>query len=64
MAVICEILRLKDYIPEPYANKNEEKLYKDIIYDFSLFKGDALNKFEAKLKTDQELLDKDEDYRQ
>ena len=62
-AVICEILRLKDYIPEPYSNKNEEKLYKDIIYDFSLFKGDALNKFEAKLKTDQELLDKDEDFR-
>ena len=62
-AVICEILRLKDYIPEPYSNKNEEKLYKDIIFDFSLFKPDALNKLEARLKADQELLDKDEDFR-
>ena len=62
-AVICEILRLKDYIPEPYSNKNEEKLYKDIIHDFSIIKTDALDKFEAKLKTDQELLDKDEDFR-
>ena len=63
-AVICEILRLKDYIPEPYSNKNEEKQYKDIIFDFSIIsKPDALDKFEAKLKTDQELLDKDEDFR-
>ena len=43
-AVICEILRLKDYIPEPYSNKNEEKQYKDIIYDFSIIsKPDALD---------------------
>ena len=33
-AIICEILRLKDFIPEPYSNPQEEKLYKDIIYDF------------------------------
>ena len=62
-AVICEILRLKDYIPEPYSNKNEEKLYKDIIHDFSIFKPEVLDKFEAKLRTDPELLNKDEDFR-
>ena len=62
-AVICEILRLKDYIPEPYSNKNEEKLYKDIIFDFSIFKQDSFDKFETRLKADQELLDKDEDFR-
>ena len=62
-AVICEILRLKDYIPEPYSNKNEEKLYKDIIFDFSLFKPKVLNNLEERLKADPELLDKDEDFR-
>ena len=62
-AVICEILRLKDYIPEPYSNKNEEKLYKDIIFDFSIFKQQEFDKFETRLKSDQELLDKDEDFR-
>ena len=62
-AVICEILRLKDYIPEPYSNKNEEKLYKDIIFDFSIFQTGNIDKFESRLKTDQELFDKDEDFR-
>ena len=63
-AVICEILRLKDYIPEPYINKNEEKLYKDIIYDFSILnKPETFDKFEQRLRTDQELLDRDEDFR-
>ena len=63
-AIICEILRLKDYIPEPYSNKNEEKLYKDIIFDFSIFKEqNSFDKFETRLKADPELLDKDEDFR-
>ena len=62
-AVICETLRLKDYIPEAYANKNEEKLYKDIIFDFSIFQERNIDKFENRLQTDQELLDKDEDFR-
>ena len=36
-AIICEILRLKDFIPEPYSNPLEEKFYKDIIFDFTIF---------------------------
>ena len=62
-AIICEILRLKDYIPEPFANKNEEKNYKDIINDFSIFKGQNLDKLEEKLSQDNELREKDEDFR-
>ena len=62
-AIICEILRLKDYIPEPYTNKNDEKLYKDIIFDYSILKGDSFQKFENKLASDQELSDKDENFR-
>ena len=62
-AIICEILRLKDYIPEPFANKNEEKNYKDIIHDFSIFKGQNLDKLEEKLSQDNELREKDEDFR-
>ena len=62
-AVICEILRLKDYIPEPYANKNEEKNYKDIIHDFSLFKPNNLDKLDEKYAQDQELRERDEDFR-
>ncbi len=62
-AIICEILRLKDYIPEPYTNKNDEKMYKDIIFDYSLLKGSTFDKFESKLQADQELLDRDENFR-
>ena len=62
-AVICEILRLKDYIPEPFSNKAEEKTYKDIIYDYSLLKGNNLAKFDDKLKSDDELSERDEDFR-
>ena len=61
-AIICEILRLKDYIPEPFSNKAEEKNYKDIIHDFSLFKGTNLQKLEDKFRQDKELADKDEDF--
>ena len=63
-AIICEILRLKDFIPEPYSNPNEEKLYKDIIFDFSIFNFGKLDAFEQKLRANQELFDKDEDFRE
>ena len=63
-AIICEILRLKDFIPEPYSNPAEEKLYKDIIFDFSIFNVGKLDAFEQKLRTNQELFDKDEDFRE
>ena len=63
-AIICEILRLKDFIPEPYSNPNEEKLYKEIIFDFSIFNLGKIDAFEQKLRTNQELFDKDEDFRE
>ena len=63
-AIICEILRLKDFIPEPYSNPSEEKLYKDIIHDFTIFNMGKLDVFEEKLRTNQELFDKDEDFRE
>ena len=56
-AIIYEILRLKDYIPEPFSNKNEEKYYKDIIHHFPFIKNEEIDKFEVKLKVEQELLD-------
>ena len=62
-AIICEILRLKDFIPEPYINPNEEKLYKDIIFDFNIFTYGKLDAFENKLRGNQELFDKDDDFR-
>ena len=62
-AIICEILRLKDYIPEAYSNKEEEKIYKEIIYDFTYFKSGIRDKFEEKLHSNQSLLDMDEDFR-
>ena len=49
-AIICEILRLKDFIPEPYSNPSEEKLYKDIIFDFSIFNQGKIYAFEDRLK--------------
>ena len=61
-AVICEILRLKDYIPEPFWNKAEEKNYKDIIFDYTLLKGNNYTKFDDKLKSDEELSEKDENF--
>ena len=62
-AVICEILRLKDYIPEPFSSRGQDKQYKDIIHDFSLLKGNNLDKLDDKMKQDKELMDKDEDFR-
>ena len=61
-AVICEILRLKDYIPEPFWNKAEEKNYKDIIFDYTLLKGNNYTKFDDKLRADEELSEKDENF--
>ena len=63
-AIICEILRLKDFIPEPYSNPNEEKLYKDIIFDFSIFSFGKIDAFEQKLRANQDIFDKDEDFRE
>ena len=63
-AIICEILRLKDFIPEPYSNPNEEKLYKDIIFDFSIFNLGKIDAFEQKLRANQDLFDRDEDFRE
>ena len=63
-AIICEILRLKDFIPEPYSNPAEEKQYKDIIFDFSIFNNGNIDAFEEKLRTNQDLFDKDEDFRE
>ena len=63
-AIICEILRLKDFIPEPYSNPAEEKAYSDIIFDFSLFNMNKLDLFESKLRANQDLFDKDEDFRE
>ena len=37
-AIIAEILRLKDFIPEFYLNPAEEKKYANIIFDFTYFK--------------------------
>ena len=62
-AIICEILRLKDYIPEPFYNKAEEKNYKDIIFDYNLLKGNNLTKFEDNLIKNEDLKNKDEDFR-
>ena len=62
-AIICEILRLKDYIPEAYSNKEEEKIYKEIIFDFSYFKSGIRDKFEEKLHSNPAILDLDEDFR-
>ena len=58
-AIICEILRLKDYIPEAYSNKEEEKIYKEIIFDFSYFKSGIRDKFEEKLHSNPAILDLD-----
>ena len=49
-AIIAEILRLKDYIPETYTNPSEEKIYADIIFDFKYFQGTNTQKFEDKIK--------------
>jgi WASH complex subunit strumpellin len=39
-AIIAELLRLKDYIPQTYrlATKDDVQKYGDIILDFSYFK--------------------------
>ena len=37
-AIIAEILRLKDFIPEFYFSVSEEKKYSNIIFDFTYFK--------------------------
>ena len=63
-AIIAEILRLKDYIPEPYSNPAEEKANKDIIIDFTYFKTGKSDQFDDKIRANSELNTKDEDFRE
>lgn len=63
-AIIAEILRLKDYIPETYSNPVEEKANKDIIIDFTYFKTGKSDQFEEKIKGNSGLNSKDEDFRE
>ena len=63
-AIIAEILRLKDYIPDPYCNPAEEKLYKDIVFDFNYFKAGNGTRLEDKIRASPELNSKDEDFRE
>ena len=63
-AIIAEILRLKDYIPEPYSNPAEEKANKDIIIDFTYFKTGKSDQFDDKIRANTELNTKDEDFRE
>ena len=63
-AIIAEILRLKDYIPESYSNPAEEKANKDIIIDLTYFKTGKSDQFEDKIKASVELSTKDEDFRE
>ena len=65
-AIIAEILRLKDYIPETYANPNpqDEKLYGNIIFDFQYFVKNNQEKFDRKIVADSKLRDLDEDFRE
>ncbi|MCQ2817245.1 MAG: hypothetical protein MJ252_08275 [archaeon] len=63
-AIIAEILRLKDYIPETYSNPVEEKIYADIIFDFRYFQGTNTEKFEEKITRSQNLRQLDEDFRE
>ena len=63
-AIIAEILRLKDYIQEPYSNPAEEKANKDIIIDFTYFKTGKSDQFDDKIRANTELNTKDEDFRE
>ena len=63
-AIIAEILRMKDHIPEPYINPIEEKLNKDIMFDFTYFKPGNSEKIEEKIRNSQDLSQKDEFFRE
>uniref|UniRef100_A0A182IM32 Strumpellin n=1 Tax=Anopheles atroparvus TaxID=41427 RepID=A0A182IM32_ANOAO len=62
--IICELLRLKDYVPELFylKTKEEQQKYAEIIKDFSYFQiADAQ---EAKIETDEKLRTVDEELRE
>lgn len=61
-SILCEVFRLKDYIPEVYTNPAEEKQYKDIIFDFSY--STQSKTYEDKIINSQELKNKDEEFRE
>lgn len=50
-SIIAELLRLKDFIPEPFklASKEDQKKYGEIIYDFSYF--DIAEAVDRKIET-------------
>uniref|UniRef100_A0A182NJL2 Strumpellin n=1 Tax=Anopheles dirus TaxID=7168 RepID=A0A182NJL2_9DIPT len=62
--IICELLRLKDYVPELFylRSKEEQQKYGEIIKDFSYFQiADAQ---EAKIEADEKLRLLDEELRE
>ncbi|XP_058120822.1 WASH complex subunit 5 [Anopheles ziemanni] len=62
--IICELLRLKDYVPELFylKTKDEQQKYAEIIKDFSYFQiADAQ---EAKIEADEKLRTIDEELRE
>jgi WASH complex subunit strumpellin len=61
-AIIAEILRLKDHIPEFFYNPNEEKKYMYIIFDFSYFKN--VDYCEDKIRNTTDLRNLDEEFRE
>lgn len=63
-AIIAEILRLKDYIPDVFRldTKADQQKYGEIIFDFSYLQvSDALDK---KIEDNPELQDLDEEFRE
>lgn len=61
-AIIAEILRLKDYIPESYTNPIEEKKYADIIFDFKYFQKNNTKLYDERINKDMALRQKDVDF--
>ena len=61
-AIIAEIFRLKDHIPELYTNAAEERKYQGLIFDFTYFKN--VDSFEDKIKENAELRNLDEEFRE
>jgi WASH complex subunit strumpellin len=61
-AIIAEILRLKDYIPEFYSNSKEEKKYSNIIFNFNYFEN--VDFHEDKIQNSVEIRNIDEEFRE
>jgi len=61
-AIIAEILRLKDYIPEFYSNPKEEKKYSNIIFNFSYFEN--VDYYEDKIQNSVDIRNLDEEFRE